>query len=478
MRRTGLFTTLLRRRAALAALCVSALLLAACGGDDDDAAEPGTEQTGDDASDTTSGDDTAELTDSFRGVTADAIKLGIVMVDYGAIADFVDFARGDQQATAQIFVDWINENGGVGGRRIDPVFVTYPPIPGQEPSPLNVCTQLTDDEQVFAVLGVFIDFTGDGQLCLSRDNETIHIGHELEQVWIDEAQPGLLLTPNTTKEARAENLINLLGEEGTLDGRTVAVLADQNSQTRVDEIVTPGLEGLGVGLGSTAILTITDEDTSAAQAQLDGFIEKWKSEGVDTIFMSGLTASAKQFVQKIYDEIPDVLFIADSVSTLQQAQDLQAAGTSPNPYEGMLSADGESSTDRWANKTPLLQECVDVWEEATGETIVGPAELTPGPDGKTAEIYVAVTDFCDELVMFKTIAEAAGPNLTNDSWVEAVNSFGPIDLVSTGIASLCEGKYAADDEAHLVAYDSSIGEKGDWASMTELADASGGKCAG
>jgi hypothetical protein len=183
-------------------------------------------------------------------------------------------------------------------------------------------------------------------------------------------------------------------------------------------------------------------------------------------------------VQKIYDEIPDVLFIADAVAVLQQAQDLQAAGTSPNPYEGMLSVDGESATERWANKNPLLQECVDVWEEATGETIVGPAELTAGPDGKIVEIHIAVTDFCGELLMFKTIAEAAGANLTNESWVEAVNNFGPIDLVPTGIASLCEGKYAADDEAHLVAYDSSIGEKGDYASVTELTDASGGKCAG
>ena len=35
--------------------------------------------------------------------------------------------------------------------------------------------------------------------------------------------------------------------------------------------------------GSTAILTITGTDTTAAQAQLDSFIEKWKTEGVNAV---------------------------------------------------------------------------------------------------------------------------------------------------------------------------------------------------
>ena len=96
---------------------------------------------------------------------------------------------------------------------IEPVYKSYPPIPGQEPSALSLCTAWTEDDEVFAVLGVFIDFTGDAQLCLARDHDTIHIGHELEQAWIDEAPGGLMLTPDTTKEAAATILINLLAEE-------------------------------------------------------------------------------------------------------------------------------------------------------------------------------------------------------------------------------------------------------------------------
>jgi len=475
MRRFGRFSKVARGRTLLAALCVSALVFAACGGDDDD--DDGGETTETTAPADDGGDDTGgELTDSFRGVTAGAIKLGIVLVDYSAIADFVDFERGDQERTFQVLIDWINSEGGVGGRMIEPVFLEYPPIPGMEPSPLAICTQLTEDEEVFAILGVFIDFTGDGQLCVSRDHDTIHIGHELQQAWIDEADPGLLLTPGGVPEGTVERLLLLLDQEGTLEGRTVAVLGDDDAESRINDVIVPGLEELGVDMGSTGILTITGTDTAAAQGQLDGIIERWKEEGVDTIFMAGLTASAKQFVEKIGAEIPDVLFIVDSGSVAQQAQDLEAAGTTPNPYVGMLTVEGQSRFDRWDAPNETLQACVDAYEEATGETVLPPEEAEVSPEGKTIEIYVAVEDACDELLMFKQIAEKAGANLTNDTWVEAVHSFGPIAIATSNIASLCEGKYTANDEYGLVEFDPSIGENGDWAPVTELVDTSEGRC--
>ena len=457
-----------RVHGAVAACAAAALFFAACGGDDDDAAT-------DDTSDTTEA--SGELTDLGQGVTADSIKVGIAIIDYTAIADFVDFARGDQQATAQVFVDYINENGGVGGRMIEPVYKTYPPIPGMEPSALSLCTAWTEDDEVFAVLGVFIDFTGDAQLCLTRDHETVHIGHELEQPWIDESPGGLMLTPDTTKEIAAENLINLMVEEGSLDGMTVGILADQDAEGRVDDIIIPGLEDGGVELGSTAVLTITDEDTAQAQSQLDAFIERWRTEDVNAIFMAGLLVSDNQFVEKIKAAMPDALLITDSSATAQQAQDQVAAGADPNPYEGMLGAEGPSASEAWADKNELYQTCVDVYEEATGTTVIGPDELTPGPDGKTEEVFIAVRDFCGELFMFKTIAERVGPELTIANWQSAVDEFGPIDIVSSNIASLCSGKYAAEDAFRLVEFDSSIGESGDWSGLTEVEDASGGACA-
>ncbi len=142
----------------------------------------------------------------------------------------------------------------------------------------------------------------------------------------------------------------------------------------------------------------------------------------------------------------------------------------------MLGTQGATDSEKWKNKSKLLQECVDVYEKATGTTVLGPDEVKPGPDGKTEEIYIAVTDFCGELMMFRTIALKVGPDLTNDNWTKTVDAFGPIEVVPTDIASLCKGKYAADDAFRIVKFDPTIGEKGDWAPVTDVADASGGKC--
>ncbi len=418
----------------------------------------------------------SKLKDLGDGVSADKVKVGIAIIDYDSIADFVDFARGDQLKTAQVFVDYINKNGGIDGRQIDPVFKTYEPIPGRTPDPLTLCTAWTEDDDVFAVLGVFIDFTGEGQLCITRDHNRIHIGHELEQPWIDEAPPGLLLTPDTTKEAAVANFVPLVLSTGKLKGKTVGFLTDQDAADRVKNLVVPAMKKGKVKTGSTALLSITGEDTSAAQAQLDGFIEKWKDEGVNAIYMAGLTASAKQFVEKIKEALPKALLLADSSSVAQQAQDEVKAGVTPNPYEGMLGIIGATGAEAWDDKNPQLQQCVDIYEKATGETVPGPDEAEVNAKGKTVETYIAVTDFCGELMMFKAIAERVGPNLTIKNWQKAVNNFGAIKLAANDIASLCKGKYAADDGFRLAEFSSSVGTDGDWKGITPIKDTSGGKC--
>ncbi|MDQ1522068.1 MAG: hypothetical protein QOI55_3141, partial [Actinomycetota bacterium] len=283
----------------------------------------------------------AALTDSFRGVTKDAIKVGIVMVDYKCIAQFVDFNRGDQKATYEVFVKDINDHGGILGRKLTPVYKTYCPI--QESESLQLCSSLTDDENVFAVIGVFVNASNSGasQLCVSRDHETVLISHEMEQAWIDQAPPGLMLTTDITAERRLKVLTSLLKSEKTLEGKTVAVLTDASTKRRIDQVVTPALANMGIKKqGSTAVLTISGTDTSNAQNQLDSFIEKWKGEHVDALIMGGGSVSNDQFVNKIGAALPGVLLVTDQPSaTLQAARKATEDKVSPNPYKNVISVE-------------------------------------------------------------------------------------------------------------------------------------------
>ena len=418
----------------------------------------------------------ASSSEPAQGVTQDEIKVGIPLVDFEAIKDFVDYEFGDTEAISKVFVDAINKDGGVGGRKIVPVYKKYPPIPGGKPDPLSLCTAFAEDDKVFAVVGVFIDFTGQGQKCLTSEHDVIHIGHELNQSMIDEAPGGLMLTPDATKEGVSLALLNLLASTGKLKGKTVAVVGDKDNEAQVNDVIVPALEKAKVKTGSSAILSITGTDTTAAQAQVDSFIEKWKTEDVDTVFLAGNRVSAKQFAASIKAGLPKAQLITDTDTSLDQAKDEQNAGVDPNPYEGMISGTGLTQSERWANKSPTLQECVDIYEKATGETVPGPDERKVSSAGKQINTDQAVTDACGDLFMFKTIAEKVGKNLTVKNWQKTVNSFGKIDLPPDKFASLCKGKYAAEDSFRLVAYDSSLGTAGDWETLTPVKDASGGKC--
>jgi ABC-type branched-subunit amino acid transport system substrate-binding protein len=411
-----------------------------------------------------------------QGVEKGSIKVGIPLVDFDAIKDFVDYTFGDTEATSKVFVDYINKNGGINGRKLIPVYKTYPPIPGGKPDPLSLCTAFAEDDKVFAVLGVFIDFTGQGQECLTKEHNVIHIGHELDQPWIDASPGGLMLTPDATKETVAAAIVSLLASTGRLKGKTVAVVGDKNNESRVNDVIVPALKKAKAKTGSTAILNITGTDTTAAQAQIDSFIEKWKTEGVNTVFMAGNNVSAKQFAESIKKGLPKATLVTDTDTALDQAKGEQLAGADPNPYEGMISGTGLTQSERWANKSPILQQCVDIYEKATGTKVPGPDERAKTSDGKNINLDQAVTDACGDLMMFKEIAEKVGKNLTVKNWQKTVNSFGKIDLPPDKFASLCKGKYAAEDSFRLVAYDSSLGEQGDWKSLTPVKDASGGKC--
>ena len=411
----------------------------------------------------------APLTASFRGVTATTIKIGFAQIDFNCLKQFIDYNFGDQPAISQVFVDDINAHGGILGRKLVAVYKKFCPIGNTQA--LATCTALTEDESVFAVLGNLYDATGDAPLCLSRDHQTIYDGFDVQQSWIDQSPPGLMVTIEFTAERRVSVLMSILKSQGTLTGKKVATFTDQNNASIVTKIVKPALDGMGVAQGSPGVVTIVGSDTSAAQSQLDSYIEKWKGEGVTAVYLEGLSVASKQFVEKIKQQMPNVLLLTDGFDAAQLGgQDETAAGVKPNPYDGMITADGPSESQQW--QLPSVQACVKTYENATGQTVVGPDQLKPDANGVRVRVWAAVRDTCGQLAFFKQVADKAGPNLTNDTWRQAVDSFGTVQLVDTPYASVHAGKYAANDAFGMVVFDSTYGPKGDFRHVGPIQDIS------
>src|SRR4051794_36156959 len=114
-------------RVFFAALACLAMVAAACGGDDGDDAggkstAGATKGGGDDKVDAAQAEIDKLLPESMKteGVAADAVSIGYLLNDSSnaEAAGIQSTELATLQARQQFWVDYINENGGVGGKQI------------------------------------------------------------------------------------------------------------------------------------------------------------------------------------------------------------------------------------------------------------------------------------------------------------------------------------------------------------------------
>jgi len=405
-------------------------------------------------------------------VTATEIKVGISLVDFDCIKQFVDSIRVNQDKNYQAYIDDINKHGGILGRKIVPVFHTFCPIGNAQA--LALCTKFTEDDKVFAVLGNFVDFSGDAQTCLAKQHRTPLMTFQLSKAIMDESPPGLIIEPGVTPERVDSVLVGLMKKQHTLAGKKIAVLGETTSQKIVKNSVEPALKTLGIPTGTTAILSISGSDTTAAQGQLDSFIERWKTERVTALYISGTQVASQQFVEKVRADMPGITLVSDITDVLTYGQEEEHAGKKPNPYEGIISANGPTAAEY--DKSANWKYCAEVYKAQTGKTAPNAEAIVPGPDGKTLDTYGSINDACQLVTMFHDIAVKVGKYLNADNWVHAVDNYGEIRNMGGGqFASLHAGKYDVDDTFRLESYDSSLPPtgKGNWKPLTELSNISG-----
>ncbi len=404
------------------------------------------------------------------GVTANAIKLGIALPDFKCIENIpgaTDTIRANQQAIYQVYIDAINKSGGINNRQIDPTYDLFCPIPDATVL-AQQCTHLTDDEKVFAVIGNFYDPSGVAQACLAKQHHTPYIGFDLTRQIVDKSPPGLVLFAGSYPERADTVLGQLMKQQNTLQGKTVAILSDSNNKNVAKNTIEPIVKSLGVKEGSTAVLQASDADTTEARQQLSAAIEKWKTEGVNAVWITGENVASAIFVKILKQQMPNVVLVTDVGDTLTFGQGQQKAGVNPNPYTGIITATGITKneylqTDNW-------KYCNDIWKAAhNGQD--APTQLQPNPGGLPIDTYGSINDACQLTSVFQQIATKVGPYLNINNWVHTVNTFGPIINRGGGqYASFGLNKYDMDDTFRLASFDPTIAPVGDWKPLTPVQD--------
>ena len=129
------------------------------------------------------------------------------------------------------------------------------------------------------MIGTLYDPSGDAQLCITKQHKTLLVTDGAHQAIIDKAPPGLHVDARHHAGPAAERdhgAVEVAGHARRQEGRRCRGVGGIGRGSK--SVVNPALDAMGVERGTEAVLSITGSDTTAAQAQLDSFIERWKSD--------------------------------------------------------------------------------------------------------------------------------------------------------------------------------------------------------
>ncbi|MCF2531124.1 ABC transporter substrate-binding protein [Yinghuangia sp. KLBMP8922] len=346
------------------------------------------------------------------GVTADSIKIGITYPDMASIRQFVNIDYGDFELAYNTLIKKINDAGGINGRKIVPVYGKInliSPAAAQE-----TCVKLTQDEKVFAVLG---SFNGDEPLCYVQTNKTAAVGGQLTAKRYAQAQAPWFAFYRGGDEL-SEGM-SLLAANNSLAGKKVAVVSNINEQAVMKDTVIPALQKLGVTPVETGVLDAPPQDPAAVGQQTGVFIQKFQAAGADTVVVVGSMGASFPQVLEQTKYRPRLLFTdvgqangytgdkaKHDFSTLNDAAALG--------FRGGWDASGN-------------QDCVAALEAAAPDLkgkLVDAATLPPGAPNPGASASQA----CQNLALFKAIADKAGKDLSYETFQNAGFTLGSLPI--------------------------------------------------
>ena len=448
----------------LAILLGFVLIAAACGDDGgpggdtddgDDTDEGGDDEDTDTDEDTDGGGDDGDgdvvLTDSAHGVTADTINVGVTMLDFDLLVErgLSPAGWGDQIAVHQALFDHINDNGGINGRRIHAEYELYSPISATSAD--EVCNKLLLDFELFAIIGGFLGPAGGtSDPCITGLNNTILIGGEMnaEELAASNA-PWYHVAPSV--EEQTTILLDLLEENGYTDGVSVYAVGGVAAEAQFDFVVNE-LSDRAINVVGDAILGAGDGDTVDQDNEMGPIMERLSQSGADTVFIFGNPAAIIRGIAdaELHTQIDIWTNNAAGLNNLGRTiTDLSVA-------DGVLTSGGLTDTEIWDQ--PLYQsECSEVVSAAVPDAVIKP----PTEYGREEENWFnAIRIACQDIHLFRLIADAAGPDLTPESFVTGANSLGKFEMPIGPESSFEEGKITARDLERLLVYDSTVGDGG------------------
>lgn len=363
---------------------------------------------------------------STRGVTATTINVVFPVVSLNSLSGKLGFAEdveyGEQIKAIRFFVGLANKDGGINGRRINPIIVTFDPT--NEAEEETLCHEWTQGSPAaFAVLDGIGTWTESAQLCVTQLGHTPLISQWTTVTqWTQKGAPYLWWTgPDQAPILQA--LVNWGLSSGRLGGsnKVGVIVGDRASdQAALHDDLLPDLERAGVTPVVEEIAADPSE-TATTDTEAPLVVQKLKAAGVTSViplipFNVFFPLLSAQTTQSYYPK----LLLSDYESSIESA-----LGLIPAPYEAALNGQEGVTTETLGGfddnrpesqggYDPGVRACYNAWHKAYPKPV-------PPATSAFIEEQGAIQGWCTTINLFVTAARMAGRDLNRRTFVEAMS---------------------------------------------------------
>lgn len=346
---------------------------------------------------------------AVRGVTANAVTIGIAYVDLGPVAYLgPQYSFGDVQQEWSALIDGWKRAGllPIAGRTVNLVFSKFSVLDTTQEN--ATCTTLVQDDKAFAIVApqYFYQY---GDECVTAQYHTPLITTDGAPDNIYAAGAPYLFTVMSSEDNLLQNWIHWAQDRGYLKGRKIGVyyLDDPQNHQLVDKDVKGTLAQLGYSVAAEATTNSGSGGPNDALA-----VQKFRAAGVNLALLmtSNLGFQEQAQAQGYYPKYIDSDFNGDT--TYLGANDYPT-----QEYDSTYAVTEQRHGEYSAGMPPpaAAGPCLQNYERYTGQRVPTANE--------TNGTWVYVMYSCDLGSILLHALQAAGANLTPQRFIAGIESF-------------------------------------------------------
>ena len=377
------------------------------------------------------------------GVTADTVTVGLISVDLEPLfgTGFVN------ENTVKNFysrnmslLHAVNESGGINCRQIVLVQETYNPARSAE-TQAPACERLAQDREVFVAIAAFPDSAGGGIACMIRNGVPFVTSGPVAAATVAEAG-GAVVGIRPTVEVMADTAAQTYLDLGLLQGEKVAVWGGDSGELAVTrerivaQLADAGVDVVDVELPSSG-------GTLAMWGVVPQVVASMIQQDVTAVVTAGSSVTLRNFYQEMQASgadwkwmIVDTQASGGTFTVSHMPDDWEATAVTSQLHEPRT-----SFADRECIDAYQLMRDSGLWDDDFFE------DLVPAKGNTNAER--PLSNDCALAKLIIVGLQNAGLNPTRDSFIEGLNSAGPVEVAFETDGALEPGKGYLSDTARV-----------------------------